>query len=410
MLDIKFVRENKKLVEEAIKNKNAKVDLAKIISLDEKKRSLQERVDLLRREKNELSKVKGDITQAKKVKKMLQDLEPELTEKSEALLELMYHLPNIPAKDVLVGKNDKENKIIKTQGVPKKFTFKVKDHMELAEGLDLIDTKRAAKVAGSRFSYLKNEAVLLEFALVRWLMDLFIKEGFTPIIPPVLETLSTAKGTGYFEALGDDAYHTKEDEMVLVGTSEQSVVPYYMDEIIEGPMPKRFIAFSTCFRREAGSYGKDVTGIFRQHQFDKLEMVSFVEPSQSEKEHELILALEEKIVKGLKLPYQISKMCTGDLGLPAARKYDIEVWIPSQKEYRELTSCSTCTDFQARRLNIRYRDKNGKPAFAHTLNGTGLAIGRALIAILENYQQADGSIKVPDVLQPYLGFSKIENK
>jgi len=410
MLDIKFVRENKKLVETAIKNKNAKADLEKILMLDEKKRSLHERVDLLRREKNELSKGKIDITKAKKVKQMLKDLEPELTEKSEELLELMYHLPNIPAKDVLVGKNDKENKVIKTHGTPKDFSFKVRDHMELAESLDLIDVKRAAKVSGSRFSYLKNQAVLLEFALVRWIMEELAEVGFQPIIPPVLETSATAKGTGYFEALGDDAYHTREDEMILVGTSEQSVVPYYTDEIIEGNLPKRFIAFSTCFRREAGSYGKDVTGIFRQHQFDKLEMVSFVQKEKSDEEHEFILSLEEKLVKALKLPYQISKMCTGDLGLPAARKYDIEVWIPSQNQYRELTSCSTCTDFQSRRLNIRYRNKDGKPIFVHTLNGTGLAIGRALIAIMENYQQKDGSIKIPQVLQPYLGFDKIIKK
>lgn len=409
MLDIKFVRENKKLVTAAIKNKNAKADLTKILSLDEKKRNLQERVDLLRREKNELSKGKTDIVKGKKVKQMLKDLEPQLLETSEALLELMYHLPNIPAKDVLIGKSEKENKIIKTVGKPKKFSFKVKDHLQLGEALDLIDTKRAGKVSGSRFYFLKNEAVHLEFALVHWILDLLSEQKFTPIIPPVLEKLETAQGTGYFESLSDDAFHIKQDPLVLVGTSEQSIVPYYQDEIIDhNELPIRFIGFSTCFRREAGSYGKDVQGIIRTHQFDKLEMVSFCSPEQSEKEHEFLLSLEEKIVKSLGLAYQVSKMCTGDLGLPAARKYDIEVWLPSQNKYRELTSCSTCTDFQARRLNMRYRTKDGKVKLVHTLNGTAAAIGRTLVAILENYQQKDGSIKIPEVLVPYVGFKIIK--
>lgn len=410
MLDIKFIRENPDKVKKAAKNKNVQIDIDKIIKLDDKKRDLLGRIESLRSERNKLAKDKNNIEKARKIKKMLQDLEPELLEASEALVELMYHVPNIPAKDVLVGKNESENKVIKKQGEPKKFDFHTKDHLDLGKSLDLVDTERAAKISGSRFSYLKNEAVILEFALVRWIIDLLEKENFIPVIPPVLEKNQVAKGTGYFEALGDDAYHTREDELVLVGTSEQSLVPYFMDEIINEKLPVRFLGFSTCFRREAGSYGKDVKGIFRQHQFDKLEMVSFCDPEKSDKEHEYLLKLEEKIVKALGLSYQVSKMCTGDLGLPAARKYDIEVWIPSEKKYRELTSVSTCTDFQARRLNIRFRNSAGKPEFVHTLNGTGLAIGRTLIAILENYQQKDGSVKVPEVLQKYCGFKVIKAK
>ncbi len=412
MLDIKFIRENMDKVKKAVQNKDVKVDIDKIMELDKKKQDLTKRVEMLRTERNKAAKKKS-VEKGKKIKKMLQDLEPQLVEVSEALLELMYHLPNIPAKDVPVGKNESENKIIKTCGKPQKFDFKIKDHLQLGKDLDLIDTERAAKVSGSRFSYLKNQAVILEFAIVRWLMDMLGKKGFQPIIPPVLEKMSTAKGTGYFEALNDDAYHTKHDEMVLVGTSEQSIIPYYMDEIIQGDLPKRFVGFSTCFRREAGSYGKDVSGILRQHQFDKLEMISFCQPEKSDQEYNFILSLEEKIMQELKLPYQVIQMCTGDLGLPAARKYDIEVWIPSQKKYRELTSCSSCTDFQARRLNIRYRDKNGKTQLVHTLNGTGLAIGRALVAILENYQSFDKVqnkhfVKIPEVLQKYTGFKEIK--
>lgn len=414
MLDIKFVRENAQLIRKAAVDKNVKVDVDKILQLDKEKRDLMSRIELLRSQRNRLAKDKTNLEKARKIKTMLKDLEPQRAEVSEELLELMYHLPNIPAKDVPIGKNEKNNKIIKTVDKPAKFSFKVLDHHQLGKNLDLIDTERAGKVSGSRFSYLKNQAVLLEFALVRWLMDILTKEGFTPIIPPVLIKRETAKGTGYFEALNDDAYHTTSDQMVLVGTSEQSVLPYFMDEIISDNLPKRFVSFSTCFRREAGSYGKDVTGIFRQHQFDKVEMVSFCDPKKSDQEHEYILKLEEKIVKSLGLPYQVSKMCIGDLGLPAARKYDLEVWIPSQKKYRELTSCSTCTDFQARRLNIRFRDKSGKVNFVHTLNGTGLAIGRTLIAIMENYQSFDKAqnkhfIKVPKVLQKYTGFNYIKS-
>jgi len=407
MLDIKFIRENSEKVKKAAENKGVKVDIEKLLELDKKKSDLLQKVETLRTQKNQAAKDK-DVIKGKKVKKMLQDLEPQLTEVSEALLEIMYHIPNPAADDVKVGKSDKENEIIKTVGEQPKFDFKILDHVELGKKLDLIDSERAGKISGSRFTYLKNQAVLLEFALVQFLMDRLTKKGFTPIIPPVIEKMSTAKGTGYFEALNDDAYHTKQDEMVLVGTSEQSVVPYYMDEIIKGNLPKKFVAFSTCFRREAGSYGKDVTGILRQHQFDKVEMVIFSHPEKSEKTHQEILKIEEEVISDLGLAYQISKMVTGDLGMPAVKKFDIEAWIPSQKKYRELTSCSNCTDFQARRLNIKFKDKDGKNKYVHILNGTGLAMGRTIVAILENYQQKDGSIKIPKVLHKYCGFQEIK--
>jgi seryl-tRNA synthetase len=291
------------------------------------------------------------------------------------------------------------------------FLFsEAKNYMDIGESLDLIDTERAGKVSGSRFGYIKGSLALLEFALIKLVMDTVVKEGFTPVIPPVMVKDQMARGTGYFEATDEtEAYYLQEDKMYLVGTSEQSIVAMHSDEILnEKDLPIRYVGFSTCFRREAGSYGKDTRGILRVHQFDKLEMVIFSAPEQSKGEHKLLLQMEEKLMKVLGLPYQVINICTGDLGRPAASKYDIECWLPSEKKYRETHSTSNCTDFQARRLNIRYRDKSGKVGFVHTLNGTAFAIGRILIMIMENYQQKDGSIKVPKVLQKYCGFKVIK--
>ncbi|KKQ74366.1 MAG: Serine-tRNA ligase, partial [Berkelbacteria bacterium GW2011_GWB1_38_5] len=307
-------------------------------------------------------------------------------------------------EDVPDGADETQNKVLKKEGEIK--LEKGKDHIELGKDLDLIDIDRAAKVSGSRFYYLKNQAVELEFALINYVLDIVKKEGFKPIIPPILIKDEMAWGTGHFEAVNDDAYRTKTDEMVVVGTSEQSILPYFAGEIIEN-LPQRFIGFSTCLRREAGSYGKDVKGILRVHQFDKLEMFSFCKPEDSKKEHELIVSLEEKIMQGLGLPYQVMALCGGDLSLPSAETIDIETWMPGQESYRETHSSSNCTDFQARRLNIRYKTEDGSNKFVHTLNGTAAAIGRMLIAIFENYQQEDGSIKVPEVLQKYVDFKVI---
>ncbi|OGZ76858.1 MAG: serine--tRNA ligase, partial [Candidatus Staskawiczbacteria bacterium RIFOXYA12_FULL_37_10] len=274
----------------------------------------------------------------------------------------------------------------------------------------------AGKVAGSRFGYLKNELPLLEFALINLVMDIARNllaqsgEKFVPVIPPVMLKEEMARGTGYFEATDEkEAYYLAEDKMFLAGTSEQPMVAMHANEVLnEKDLPKRYVAFSTCFRREAGSYGKDTKGILRVHQFDKLEMVIFSKQEDSKKEHQLLLSIEEKLMKALGLPYQVINICTGDLGRPAACKYDIETWLPSENKYRETHSTSNCTDFQARRLNIRYKDKSGKMNFAHTLNGTAFAIGRILIMIMENYQQKDGSIRVPKALQKYCGFKVIK--
>ena len=415
MLDINFIRENPDIVKKACKDKNVNINVDLILDLDKEKRGLMTEFETLKSQQNKISRGGKDnnvlITQAKQLKEKIKLLEPKLKGIDEEFKSLVSKLPNIPFEEVPVGKDDSENVVLRKVGHKPIFLFsKPKDYMELAEPLDLIDTERAGKVAGSRFGYIKGELVLMEFAIVKMVFDLLLKKGFKPVLPPVMLKEEMAKGTGYFESADkDEAYFLQQDNMFLTGTSEQSLISMHANEVFEEKdLPKRYVGFSTCFRREAGSYGKDTKGILRVHQFDKLEMVIFSTKEQSNSEHELLLEIEEDLMKKLKLPYQVINICTGDLGLPAAKKYDIETWIPSENKYRETHSTSNCTDFQARRLGIRYKDKNNKMQFAHTLNGTAFAIGRILIAIIENYQQKDGSIKVPKVLQKYCGFNKIK--
>lgn len=411
MLDINFIRENSDIVKNACENKNIKVDVDRILDLDKQKRQLIQKTEALKAEQNKISR-SGDrslIEKAKEIKTKIKDLEPKLEELEKELQPLLLTLPNIPFEDVPVGKDDTQNVVVRQTGKQPEFDFQVKDYMQLSEPLDLIDTERAGKVAGSRFGYIKGDLALLEFALINLVLDTVKKEGFKPIIPPVMIKNQIARGTGYYEA-GDEseAYYLPADDLYLTGTSEQSLLAMHADEVLqEKDLPIRYIGFSTCFRREAGSYGKDTKGILRVHQFDKLEMFVYSTAEQSKHEHEKILAIEEGLMKDLDLPYQVLNICTGDLGRPAAKKYDIETWLPSEQKYRETHSCSNCTDFQARRLNIRYKDKENKMQFCHTLNGTAFAIGRILIMIIENYQQKDGSIKVPKALQKYCGVKVI---
>jgi len=412
MLDINFIRENPDIVKNACENKNIKVDVDNLLELDKQKRQLMQETETLKAEQNKISR-SGDkslIEEAKGIKNKIKDLEPKLEELEKELQPLLLTLPNIPFDDVPVGKDDTQNVVLRQNGKHPEFDFQAKDYMQVAEPLDLIDTERAGKVAGSRFGYIKGDLALLEFALINLVLDTVKKEGFKPIIPPVMIKNQIARGTGYYEA-GDEseAYYLPADDLYLTGTSEQSLLAMHADEVLqEKDLPIRYIGFSTCFRREAGSYGKDTKGILRVHQFDKLEMFVYSTPEQSKQEHEKILAIEEKLMKDLVLPYQVLNICTGDLGRPAAKKYDIETWLPSEQKYRETHSSSNCTDFQARRLNIRYKDKENKMQFCHTLNGTAFAIGRILIMIIENYQQKDGSIKVPEVLQKYCGVKVIK--
>jgi seryl-tRNA synthetase len=403
MLDIKFIRENAKKVEEAAKNKGYQIDSRKIIKLDKNHRLLAGKIDALRAERKKVGR--DQIEKGREIKKNLKKLEAEIAKVENELRELLYSVPNMPAKDVKIGRDERENEVIRTVG---KIKLKEgKDHVEIGKRLDLIDTIASAIASGSRFGYLKNEAVLLQFALINYVFALLVKEKFIPMIPPVMLKNQIARDTGYYEKGNDDSFYLKDVPKVLVGTSEHSVLAYHAGTCFEeNDLPKRYIGYSTCFRREAGSYGKDVEGILRVHQFDKVEMVSFVKPEESDNELEYLLSLEEKIMQGLEIPYQVVEMCTGDLGLPAAKKYDIEAWMPGQKRYRETHSTSNCTDFQARRLAIKFKSQN-KNQYAHILNGTAVAIGRIIIAILENYQQKDGSIEIPKVLQKYCGFEKI---
>jgi len=417
MLDIKFFRDNPEKVAKAALTKGVAVDTTEVLALDRERHNVQKVVQQLQQERNALAKnIQGkptpeQIANGKEIKVKLEEKSKELEKIEGQLQEKLSLIPNLPKEDVKVGKNDTENEVIKTWGTPKKFDFAPKDHLELGEVLDIIDVKSAGKVSGARFNYLKNEGALLEFALVQLALDTLLHEGFSPVIPPVLIKKTTMKGLGYMEHGGaEDMFHLEKDDFYLVGTAEHSLVPMYMDTIFDKKqLPIKLAGFSTAFRREAGSYGKDTRGILRVHQFDKVEMVMMVEEGKDDQAHDYLLSLEEKLFQLLQIPYQVVKMCTGDLGFPTARKYDIEAWMPGQNKYREVTSASTITDFQSRRLNIKYHDGENKK-FVQVLNGTAFAIGRTLIAILENYQEKDGSVKIPEVLQKYIGKGAITPK
>jgi len=410
MIDINLLRENPDKIKKAVQSKNGDPEIVdRVLKVDKARRDLIGKIEEFRAERNKLTQY--DVEKGRKIKEELRKIEPDLNAVEEELKNLLFDIPNPPADDVHFGKDESENIELRKWGKVKKFPFQPKASFELGEILDIIDTKRGSKVSGTRFGYLKNEAVILEFALINFAFEKLLKENFTPIIPPAMISLDSMKGMGYLENGGqENMYVLDKDKMVLVGTAEQSIGPMHKDEILsEKELPKRYVGFSSCFRREAGSYGKDTKGIFRVHQFNKIEMFSFAKPEESDKEHEYLLALEEKFMQELELPYHVVKMCSGDLGQPAARKYDIEAWFPSENRYRETHSVSTCTDYQARRLNTKFRDKDGKMEFVHMLNGTAFS-ERPILAILENYQQKDGSVEIPKVLQKYTGFKKISLK
>ena len=406
MLDLKFIRENPKEVQKAANDKNAVVNIEEVLQVDELHRELQTQMQTLREERNLVAKARN-IEKGKEIKAKLDELDEKFQKINARLKELLISIPNPAKPDVKVGKDDSENEVVKTVGEPRKFDFEPKDHLALGEALDLIDVKQAANVSGARFYYLKNDGALLEFALRQYAFDTLIKEGFIPIVPPVMIKKEIMEKLGYTQMGDKDEIYSLEDEdLYLVGTAEQSIVPYHMNTVLKKEeLPKRYVGFSTAFRREAGSYGKDTRGIIRVHQFDKTEMVSFVAEGEDDKEHEYMLSVEEKFLQALKIPYQVIKVCTGDLGFNAARKYDLEAWVPSQEKYRELTSTSTVTDFQSRRLNMKYQDGTEKK-YLNVLNGTAFST-RPLVAILENYQQEDGSVLIPEVLEKYMGKEKI---
>jgi len=416
MLDIKFIRENPDVVKDAVEKKAMKVDVDRILLLDKKRRDNLQIVEKLRAEQNKASHVitgakNGDekkevIEKMGAVKEELQGAEGELDAIEEELNVLLKLVPNIPFDDVPVGEDESANVVLREVGYKPKLSSP-KDYLTLAQDHDWIDIERAAKVSGSRFGYIKGDLALLEFAIVRYAMDVLTKEGFIPVLPPVLVKPEHMEAMGFLHGeAADDAYYLEKDDLYLAGTSEQVIGPMHAGETLkEEDLPKRYVGFSTCFRREAGSYGRDTKGILRVHQFDKVEMVVFSHPDKSREEHEYLLSLNEKMMQELKLPYRVVHISTGDMGLAKAEQFDIETWIPSENTYRETHSISNVTDFQARRLNIKFgKDKQ----YAHMLNGTVFAIGRTLIAILENYQTKDGEVEVPKILQGYLGKKKIK--
>ncbi len=411
MIDIQFIRDNPIDVKENNKIRNADVDVDKILKLDENRRELVTQIDEKRAELKGGSKSKPSADEIKKLKKLgeeIKKLEEKLNPIEKDLNELLIQLPNITHESVPKGKDEKGNKVVKTWGDKSKFDFKVKDHAELGKDLDLIDTERGAKVSGARFWYLKGDLVRLQFALMQYATEFMSEKGFIPMLPPMLVKEDAMYGTGFFPADKNEIYkvNADEDDLYLVGTAEVPLASYHSKETVDvAKEPLKYFGYSTCFRREAGTYGKDTAGIIRGHQFDKVEMFVFCNEDYSWEAHEKMLAISEEFWQSLKIPYQVLNMCTGDIGAPNAKKYDIEGWFPGQEQYRELASCSNDTDFQARRLGIKYKDgKDSK--LVHTLNNTVCAMGRTMIAIMENFQQEDGTIEVPKVLQKYMGDKK----
>ncbi len=403
MIDFKNLKENFTTWEQGLKRRGSKIDLDHVLAAYDKYLKELQGVEELRSQKNAAAKSK-DIEVGKKVGAALGKSEKKLAEMEKELHQLAGAIPNIPQDDVPKGGEDSAIEIAQV-GKPQKIS-KVKDHIELGNSLDIIDIERGAKVAGSRFYYLKNEAVELEFALVRWIMDLLKEKDFGFLVGPQLVSEKVMMAGGYLGKAADEVYKTQ-DDLYLIGTSEQSILGYHMDEIIE--VPKRYASFSTCFRREAGSHGKDVKGIIRSHQFDKIEMFAYTAPEDSASEHEFLVSIEEEILQRLEIPYRKMLLGAGDMSAASSKTYDLESWIPSQDSYRETQSCSNCTDWQARMANIRFK-REGKTEYVHTLNGTAIAIGRLLVALLENHQQADGSVKMPAALHPYLSFKEISPK
>ncbi|OGD72008.1 serine--tRNA ligase [Candidatus Collierbacteria bacterium RIFCSPLOWO2_01_FULL_50_23] len=420
MLDIKFIRENAETLKKAITDKQLNPNIVdEVLRVDENRRDLMGQVQEVRSQINShAEKLKGgkpsdsDIAIGRDLREKLKDLEPRLTQVEKAYFDLMYQVANPAADDVPFGKDDTGNKEVKKWGEIPKFDFKPKTHDEIMEDLDLLDTKRAVRIGGSRSFFTKNDAVLLEYAVLTYALKMMIFKGFTPMTVPWMVNDDAMWGTGYFPWGQQDHYQTQ-DGQSLIGTAEVSLTAYRKDEVLnEKDLPIKMVGISPCFRREVGTYGKDTKGIFRIHQFNKVEQVVYTVADEeiTRKMHDEMLGYAEELLQALKLPYHVLLMCTGDMGAGQRRKYDIETWFPGQDKYRETHSDSYFNDFQARRLNMRYRTKNGEMKYVYTINNTVAATPRLLAAIIENYQQADGSVKVPDILVPFVGKEVIKRE
>ena len=422
MLDIKFIRENPELIKKTAKEKLVEIDVDRLLEVDKLVKENLTEVETLRAERNklsnEISKLQGEDKQKKvervrALKEEISKIEEVLHPLQEEFEDLMLRVPAPTLEEVPVGESDADNVEIRKVGEIRKFDFTPKSHYELGEELDLMDFSHASKIAGSRTYYLKNEAALLEMAVCRFVIDKLMKKGFTLMTVPVMVKDIAMRGTGYFPIGKEQAYEIGEDGLYLVGTSEVSLVSYHNGEVVNLDKPILYAGYSNCFRREAGTYGKDTKGLYRVHQFTKIEQVVICKADYEEqyKLHNFILNNSEEILQDLKIPYRVVQVCTGDIGLGQVRKHDIEAWMPSRNSYSETHSCSSFNDFQARRSNIQYKDENGELKYAYTLNNTAVASPRILIPILENYQNEDGSITIPEVLVPYMGgMTKIEKK
>ena len=415
MLDPSILKDNLEVLESNISRRNLKIDVNHLISLNEERKSLRFDAEQKRSQQKELGKQiansdetekEGLLNSASELSNEVKLLFEQVDKKDEEFLNLWVKIPNLISKTSPDGKSDKDNLEIKKVGNIKDIASP-KDHLEIASKLNLIDVEKASEVSGSRFAYLFGDLVKIEFNLVSWALNKLSEKGFTPTVPPVLVRENALYGTGFFPDDAEQVYEIPNDDLYLVGTSEVPLAALHTNEIINmEELPIRYAGFSTCFRREAGTYGKDTTGIFRVHQFDKVEMFSFCSPEKSEEEHEFILSVEEELLQALEIPYRVVDVCAGDLGASAAKKYDIEAWIPSQNTYREVTSCSNTTSFQARRLNIRSKS-DGETNILHTLNGTAIAVGRILIALIENNQTEDGKVEFSDKVAEIIGVKNL---
>ena len=422
MLDLKFIRENPDVVREGLRNKGEKLNIDEVLDLDAKRRELLHEVEGLKAERNRLSqevsarkKAKQDasdiIEKTREIGQQIKQYDEQLREVETALEDLLLRIPNLPHSSVPVGKDASENVVVKSWGEPLTFDFPISDHLEICERLDIVDFPRGSKITGRGFPVYKGKGARLERALINFMLDLHTSQhGYKEVMPPFLVNRDSMRGTGQIPKFPDDMYLTEKDDLFLIPTAEVPVTNLHRDEILNlHELPINYCAYSACFRREAGSWGKDTRGFLRLHQFNKVELVKIVEPEHSYAELEKLVRHATRVVELLNIPYRVIELCTGDLSFGAAKCYDIEVWSPAEQKWLEISSCSNFEDFQARRMNTRYRPSGGgKPEFVHTLNGSGVATPRLLVALLENNQNEDGSVTVPEALRDYTGFSVIK--
>ncbi|MBR1729761.1 MAG: serine--tRNA ligase [Selenomonadaceae bacterium] len=423
MLDIKFVRDNLDVVKTMLKNRNNSLNLDGFIELEKKRREILSETEQLKTQRNTVSKKIGAMkkagedtteisSQMREVGNKISELDNNLRDVENELRDILLHIPNIPKDDVPIGKDDSENPEVRRWGTPRKFDFDPKAHYEIGESLDILDAERASKVTGARFTFYKGLGARLERACINFMMDLHSnKHGYTEMLAPYIVNKDSMIGTGQLPKFAEDMFKLEGLDYYLVPTAEVPTTNYHRDEILSADqLPEYFSCYTACFRAEAGAAGRDSRGLIRQHQFNKVELIKFTKPEDSWNELESMVAAAEDVLKILEIPYRVVLLCTGDMSFTSAKTYDLEVWMPAQNKYREISSCSNCLDYQARRANIKFRrDTKSKPEFVHTLNGSGVAVGRTVAAILENYQQADGSVLIPKALIPYMsGVEKIQ--